>query len=61
MMEGLRVKEVTGESLGSTLLWLSRNIIGKAGLLLAHWQAREEGALEREQGVSPGCKSPEDP
>ena len=47
------------------LLWLPRKVIGKelakAGLLLAHWQAREEGALEREQGVSPGCKSPEDP
>ena len=27
--KGLRVEEVTGESLGSALLWLPRNVIGK--------------------------------
>ena len=36
--EGLGVEEATGEIPGSALLWLPRRVIGKEGLLLAHWE-----------------------
>ena len=53
MEEGLRVEETTGESLGSALLWLPRNVLGKkgaqAGLLLAHWEVKVR-VIEVSQG-----------
>lgn len=72
-----RVEETKGVSLGSALIWLPRNIIGKkwakAGLLLTHWEIQEKGPWRQDQEVSlgqvathspscsPGCKSLEDP
>lgn len=45
--EGLRVEEATGESLGSTLLWLPRNLIGKKPRLWLTGKPEERGALEK--------------
>ena len=44
--EGLRVEKVTGDSLGGTLLWLPRNVIGESQGFQLAGKSEKKGALE---------------
>ena len=48
--EGLRVEKVTGDSLGGTLLWLPRNVIGESQGFQLAGKSEKKGALETGSG-----------
>ena len=52
---GLRVAGVTGESLGSPLLWLSRNVVGKKWAMPGCVYSLKSKSHSERSELSQGC------